>query len=681
MAAAYASKQPDGELVGEARRRFMGALLNDLRALERMVDEKMFERGVSRIGAEQELFIVDGAYHPAPGALQILDGIQDPHYTTELGLFNLEINADPQPFAGKGLAAMEAQLTELYGRVRDVGAPHGLLPVMAGILPTINKTDLGLENMVPKPRYQMLNRVMNAARGDAFDFSIKGIDELTMRHDSVMVEACNASFQAHLQIAEPERFAHHYNVAQLLLAPTLALGTNSPLLFGRRLWAETRIALFEQACDIRTRGLHLRESDKRVGFGREWLSGSVVDLFKENLTRFRALVGAELEEDSLEVLARGKIPKLRAMLMHSGTIYRWNRACYGISENGLPHLRIELRVLPSGPTIADEVANAAFWLGLMSELGATVEHIPSRLSFDHAQANLYAAARDGLSARFTWLDGKEALAQPLILDHLLPLAQAGLDRAGVDRADSARYIGIVDKRVRSLRTGSQWMLHSLADMKERATPGARLTALVAATIARQKTGRVVSEWERARLDENDSAMTGHQKVSQYMQTDIFTVQPDDPIELVSELMGWERIRHVPVEDEKGRLVGLVSYRAILRYLTDLAKHPPLAEGAATPQSTPVSAIMRRDLITVMPDTPTLDAIALMRRHRIGCLPVVEGGHIVAILTEEDFVGIAGKVLEAAASSTDLSTVAGKVLEAAASGLDVTIIGGNGGEAP
>jgi len=232
------------------------------------------------------------------------------------------------------------------------------------------------------------------------------------------------------------------------------------------------------------------------------------------------------------------------------------------------------------------------------------------------------------------------------------MAQAGLDRAGIDAQDSARYLGILDRRVRTMRTGSRWMLQSLAGMKDRGNLGGRLTALVAAMIARQKTDRVVSEWERARLDENDSARTGHQKVSQYMTTDIFTVRPDDPVEFLAELMGWERIRHVPVEDEKGRLVGLVSYRAVLRHLTELAKHPR-ERGAL---SAPVSDLMRRELVTVTPDTPTLDAIALMRRHRIGCLPVVQDGHIVAILTEEDFVGIASKVLEAE-STRDLAAMA------------------------
>jgi hypothetical protein len=349
-------KKVEGELEGEARRAFMRHLLTDLRAFERMLAEGKFERGVSRIGAEQEIFLVDGGYQPAPGALKILEGIHDGHVTTELGMFNLEMNADPQPFSGKGLAQMETQLAALFEKVRQTAITHGMQPVLAGILPTIAKTDLGLENMVPSPRYQTLNRVMNAARGEAYDFSIKGIDELVVKHDSVMVEACNASFQVHLQLAEPERFAHFYNLAQLLLAPVLAVGTNSPVLFGRRLWAETRIALFEQACDIRTPGLHLRDQVGRVSFGREWLKGGAVDLYKENITRFRALVGTDTNEDALETLDAGRVPELKALRLHNGTIYRWNRACYGISENGKPHLRIELRILPSGPTIADEVA-------------------------------------------------------------------------------------------------------------------------------------------------------------------------------------------------------------------------------------------------------------------------------------------------------------------------------------
>ncbi len=635
-------KHIDGSLEGASRRSFMRGLLTDLRAMERMLAEGVFERGVARIGAEQEIFLVDRAYHPAPGALKVLERLNDPHFTTELGLFNLEINADPQPFEAKGLRQMETQLAELYSRVRSAAADIEMSPVLAGILPTILKSDLGLDNMVPNPRYLTLSRAMKNTRGEAFDFSIRGLDELVVKHDSVMVEACNASFQVHLQITEPERFSHAYNLAQLLLAPVLAASTNSPVLFGRRLWNETRIALFEQACDIRTPGMHLRESAGRVSFGRAWLQGSVVDLFKENVARFRALVGTEIDEDGIAALDRGAVPDMKALRLHNGTIYRWNRGCYGISENGKAHLRIELRVLPSGPTIADEVASAALWLGLMSELGATIEDIPARIEFDRARANLYAAARDGLGARLAWFDGEEVLAQTLLLDRLLPLAKAGLDRAGVDPDDTARYMGILERRIGKLRTGSRWMLESLAGMKDRGTPGARLTALTAAMIARQKTDQVVSDWDHARLDENDSARTGYHKVSQYMTTDIFTVRPDDPVELVADLMSWERIRYVPVEDDKGKLVGLVSQRGVLRHFADRSKRSRDAEG----DSVPVGEIMRRDLVTVTPDTRTLDATALMKKHRIGCLPVVQDGHLVAVLTEEDFVGLASRVLSA-----------------------------------
>jgi CBS domain-containing protein len=635
-------KKIDGALSGEARRQFMRALLTDLRALDRLLSDNRFERGVSRIGAEQEMFLVNDGYHPAPAALRLLERVQDPHFTTELGLFQIEANADPQPFAGSGLRSMEAQLAGLFEKTRVACASLNVQPVLIGILPTIDKTDLGLHNMVPNPRYMTLNNAMTAERGAAYDFSIKGIDELNVRHDSVMFEACNASFQVHLQLAEPERFAHFYNVAQLLLAPTLAIGTNSPVLFGRRLWSETRIALFEQACDIRTPALYLRDQAARVSFGKGWLTGGVLDLYKENIARFRPLVGTDLGENALDALNRGEIPELRALRLHNGTIYRWNRPCYGISENGKPHLRIELRILPSGPTVADEVANAAFWLGLMSEIGHTIDDVPARMDFDHAQSNLYAAARDGLSARFTWLDGEEVLAQPFILDKLLPLAKAGLDRAGVDAADTARYMSILEQRTRTLRTGARWMLQSLSGMKDRGTPGERNTALVAATIARQKTDRVVSEWERARLDEVSGEKTSYYRVAQYMTTDIFTVQADDPIELVADLISWERIRHVPVEDGKGQLVGLVTYRAVMRHLAERAKGGGIGSRGA--QSACVSDIMRTNVITVTPDTTTLEAIALMRQHRIGCLPVVQEGHIVAMLTEEDFMGIASELL-------------------------------------
>jgi CBS domain-containing protein/gamma-glutamyl:cysteine ligase YbdK (ATP-grasp superfamily) len=670
-------KTSAGELEGPERARYVRALLTDLRALERMLAEGVFEKGVSTIGAEQEMFLVDRAYNASPTALELIEKVADPHFTTELGLFNLEMNADPQALAGAGLARMEAQLAALYDRVKKAAAELHVQPVLTGILPTLARTDLSIDNMVPNPRYLTLNRVMRAAKGDdGYDISIKGLDELVAKHDSLMFEACNASFQVHLQSLDPSRFGHDYDVAQLVIAPTLAIGTNSPTLLGKRLWAETRIALFEQSCDIRTRTLHAREDAPRVSFGKGWAThGGAVGIFKENVTRFRPLVGVSIDEDSLKVLDGGGIPELRALRLHNGTIYRWNRACYGISASGKPHLRIELRALPSGPSIVDEVANAAFWIGLMRELCVTIEDLPSRMDFDQAQANFYNAARDGLGARFIWLDGEEVIAQPFILERLLPIAEAGLARAGVDDADAKKYLGVVEKRVRSLHTGTRWALRSLADMKpKKGTAGEHLAALVAATIARQETARPVAEWERARLDEVPARRTGWEKVSQYMQTDLIIVHPNDPIELAADIMSWERIRHLPVEDEQGKLVGLVTSRAVLRHFanrpgarTESSTLLPRSESstmlprsdsstsliadltklgsAPPPANVTVGEVMKRDLVTVSPETSTLDAIGVMRRHRIGCLPVVKEGRIVAMVMEEDFMGIAADLLE------------------------------------
>jgi CBS domain-containing protein len=626
-------KQVETSQSGESRRQFLRAILQDVRAFERMINERRFESGVKRIGAEQEMFLIDrNSYSPAPGALKMLDKLGDPHFTTELGLFNLELNADPQEFRGKGISLLEKQLVDLLEKTRQSAGELDLLTVLTGILPTIRKQDLGLDNMVPSPRYRALNQAMHALRGGPFEFSIKGIDELLVKHDSVMVEACNCSFQVHLQV-DIDDFARLYNLAQALAGPLLAVATNSPILFGRRLWSETRIALFQQAVD--TRKTDMRDSLSRVTFGRAWVRHSVLEIYKEDILRFRTLVGTDLDENPMEKLDRGEVPQLKALRLHNGTVYRWNRACYGVM-GGKPHLRIENRIMPSGPSVVDEVANAALWLGLMAELGATIPDVTMRMDFDHAQANFYAAAREGLGAQFVWLDGEELPATRLVLDRLLPAAESGLRREKIDEDDIKRYLGIIEQRVRSGRTGSRWILSSFAEMK-RGKPGERLNALVAATVARQAAGRPVAEWERARLDEAGLARNNYMTVDQYMTTDLFTVQSDDPVDLVANLMGWERIRHVPVEDQDHRLVGLVSYRAVLRFLT--------SDKSQNTSDTPVSDIMKTDVLTVFPHTPTLDAIALLRRYRIGCLPVVSDGRLVGIITEENFMDIAADLLE------------------------------------
>lgn len=634
MTTTRAHKEVEGDQDAKKHREFMVALLSDLRALERMLAEGMFETGVRRIGAEQEMFLIDQrTWAPAKGALKMLEQLQDPHFTTELGMFQLEANCAPQFFSGDGLSLMHAELDMLMEKARTAAEGLGMNAVLMGILPTLRKSDLGLDSMVPSPRYLALNKVVTEMRGGKFELSIKGLDELIIDHDSVMLEACNSSFQVHLQV-DPGDFARLYNLAQVLAGPIMSISANSPIVFGRRLWAETRIALFRQAVDTRSHTHQMRETEARVSFGTRWVKSSVAEIYREDIARFRTLVGTDLDEDPNAKLDRGEIPMLKALRIHNGTIYRWNRACFGMTD-GKPHLRIENRVMPSGPSTIDEIASSALWFGLMSEMGAREEDVTRRIDFDQAAHNFYTAAREGLGSHFLWFDGEEVSARNLMLDRLLPTAEAGLRRQGINEADISKYLGVVDARVRTGRTGARWQFSSWMSLRDRATPGERANALVAATVQRQLTGRPVSEWERARLDEASGAHHNFQRVDQYMRTDLFTIQAEDPVQVVIHLMIWERIRYVPVEDKDHRLLGLVTHRAVLRLL---------ASGVSGTH-TPVSAIMRTDLTTVTPDTSTVDAIRLMRRYKIGCLPVINDERLVGLVTEDDFLEVASKLLE------------------------------------
>ena len=437
-----------------------------------------------------------------------------------------------------------------------------------------------------------------------------------------------------MQVGAKE-FANLYNIALALAGPTLACACNSPLLFGRRLWAETRIALFQQAVDTRSPS-HGRMVPPRVTFGDRWVRQSVTQLYREDIARFRTLVGVQFDEDPHARIAEGQAPDLKSLRLHNGTVYRWVRACYGVTE-GKPHLRIENRVLPAGPSVVDEIANAAFWYGLMIALAARYDDITRVTEFEHASSNFVSGARQGLGATMTWLEGAELSVPKLALEHLLPLADEGLRSGGVDDRDRARYLGVIERRVGTGRSGARWMLHSLAAMRDHGTPAERLNALTAATAARQASGKPVSEWEPGRLDEGGGWSNNYLKVEQYMTTDLYTVHEEDPIALAAQLMEWQRIRHVPVEDHEHRLVGLVSYRAILRLLA--------ASGQTDVGSVPVSQVMKRDPVTVGPDLTTMRAVEVMRKYGVGCLPVVHRDRLVGIVTEGDFMDIARQLLE------------------------------------
>lgn len=625
-------------------REFTNHLIKDVRALELMLHEDMFETGVRRIGAEQELFLVDERGSPAPIIEEVLDRNTDDRIVTELTKFNIEFNMTPLTYGGDCFRDMEGATSELIEKVRALTQEVGGDIAMTGILPTAHLSDFALDYMTPRPRYYALNDALSRLRGGAGQYQIRGIDELFLKHDSIMLEGCNTSFQTHFQVS-PSEFPRYYNIAQAVAAPCLAAATNSPLLFGKRLWRETRIALFQQAVDTRSSNLYLREMRPRVHFGTEWVDESVLEIFKEDISRFRVLLTTELKEDPLEVLEEGGVPDLMALQLHNGTVYRWNRACYGIMD-GKPHLRIENRVLPSGPTVVDEVANAVFWYGMVAGLADEYQHVSRVMDFDEARHNFIAAARNGLASQFVWLDGSKQPAHELILDTLLPRAEEGLRNSEIDESDIDRYLEIIQKRVETQQTGSQWQLDSLARMKEVGSRAERLGALTRGMVERQKEGAPVHEWSLATLEEGYTP-TGMKdtNVEDYMTTELFTVHEEESIEFVARLMDWQRIRHVLVEDERHRLVGLVSHRTLLRHMADRSEVP---EGGV-----PVGDIMVEDPISVSPDRPTLEAVEMMRKHEIGALPVVREDRLVGIVTERDFIQIAGNLLDDTLHKEDL----------------------------
>jgi len=310
---------------------YMKALLDDLRALELMLETGLLESGVRRIGAEQEMFLVDRNLNPAPISLEVLNRINDSRLTTEIARFNLEANLTPLKWGGNCLSEMHRELDEVIALARRSAQESGADVLLAGILPTLQLSDLSLDNLTPNPRYDQLNRSVTALRGGAFNIHIKGIDELQITHDNMMMESCNTSFQLHLQVG-PEEFVPLYNMAQAITAPVLAAAVNSPLLFGHRLWQETRLALFQHSADTRSNALQMRSQPTRVRFGEQWLRGSVLELFREQIARFRIIMITDGDENPTSVLARGEVPKLSALRLHNGTVWPWNRACYGIAD-------------------------------------------------------------------------------------------------------------------------------------------------------------------------------------------------------------------------------------------------------------------------------------------------------------------------------------------------------------
>src|SRR6516162_1501767 len=440
---------------GEDRRVYREKVRRSLDALARMLREHLFEDSPAQVGQEIELNLVDSQAIPSMRNADVLDAIADPAWGVELAQFNLEINVPPRQLAGDALAELEQVVRDDLNAGDEKARGTGTRLVMVGILPTLRKGDMHLGTLTASDRFRVLNEQIFAARGEDMRISIDGAEKLLTHTDSITPEAACTSLQLHLQV-NPESFANYWNAAQAAAAVQVALGANSPFLFGKQLWHETRITLFEQATDTRPDELKEQGVRPRVWFGERWIT-SVFDLFEENLRYFPALLPICEEEDPLAVLDQGRSPQLAEMSLHNGTIYRWNRPVYD-NAGGTPHLRVENRVLPAGPTIADVVANAAFYYGLVRSLAEAQRPIWTQMSFTTAAENLHEAARNGLDAQLYWPGVGDVPVSELVLRRLLPLAREGLGHWGVEAKCADRLLGIIEQRCLTGQNGAAWQI-------------------------------------------------------------------------------------------------------------------------------------------------------------------------------------------------------------------------------
>jgi hypothetical protein len=438
-----------------------------LDVLETMLAQSKFDSGRPLTGMEIECNLVDANYQPAMSNRDVLDAIADPAYQKELGAYNIEFNVPPRPLPGHtGLdleAEVRASLNDAEARASSRAGP-GAHIVMIGILPTLMPEHLSDNWMSESTRYAALNASIFNARGEDIPINIDGPEPLSWRAATIAAESACTSMQLHLQVA-PDDFGANWNAAQVLAGPQLALGANSPYFFGHQLWSETRIELFMQSTDTRTEELKTQGVRPRVWFGERWI-GSVLDLFKENIRYFPSLLPEVSDEDPVAELAAGRIPQLSELRLHNGTVYRWNRPVYDVVD-GRPHLRLENRVLPAGPTVIDMLANSAFYYGMLRSLSEEEVPLWDRMSFAAAQDNFLAAARSGMHTRLHWPGLGEVSPQELVLRTLLPIAHEGLRRWGVAAEVRDRFLGVIEGRAKTGRNGASWQVSAVRALESR----------------------------------------------------------------------------------------------------------------------------------------------------------------------------------------------------------------------
>jgi hypothetical protein len=442
----------------EDRTRYRHKVHRCLDVFERMLRESRFDFARRTVGLEIELNLVNAKAEPAMSNARVLELIADADFQTELGQFNIEINVPPGRLEDGGLTEFERAVRASLNAAEEAAKGAGAHLLMIGILPTLTESNLTAEALSTNPRYALLNEQIFAARGEDLHIVISGVERLSTYADTIAPEAACTSVQFHLQVS-PDEFAANWNAAQAIAGVQLAMGANSPFFFGKGLWRETRIALFEQATDTRPAELKAQGVRPRVWFGERWIT-SIFDLFEENVRFFPALLPVVDDEDPVEVLERGDVPHLAEMRLHNGTIYRWNRPVYDVAR-GKPHLRVENRVLPAGPTVVDIIANAALYYGLVRVLAEDDRPIWTQMSFSAAEENFHAGARDGIDAQLYWPGLGQVPSAELVLRRLLPMAHEGLRRWGVSTEERDRLLGIIERRCITGRNGATWQAQAV----------------------------------------------------------------------------------------------------------------------------------------------------------------------------------------------------------------------------
>lgn len=442
----------------EDRRRYREKVKSCLQVFTSMIDSGAFDTGQRTLGVEMEVYLTDHRGQALGVNADVLAALPSPEFQTELAQFNIEFATPPRAVTGTVFGSVEEELRRSLTHASARAAELDGRVVMIGILPTLTDFDVTEQNLSANPRYKALNDAILAARGEDLIIHIEGDETLSTVTNSILFEAACTSMQLHLQV-DPDDFSRYWNAAQVLSGPLVAMAANSPFFLGKRLHHETRIALFEQATDTRTEELAQQGVRPRVWFGERWVTGGALELFEENVRFFPALLPITELTDPEQMLADGEVPALEELTLHNGTIYRWNRPVYDIA-GGVPHLRIENRVLPAGPTVVDCTANTVLYYGLLAGLADTQPPMWPDMSFSAAEDNFFAAARYGITAEMYWPGVGMITADELMLRHLLPLARRGLESWGVDAAHIDRYLSIIERRAVTRRNGATWQIEA-----------------------------------------------------------------------------------------------------------------------------------------------------------------------------------------------------------------------------